>query len=299
MITMKNIFTKLMLVAVSVLTAGNIATAQEKIAPKLRLTYIKHMGGTYELKARAYSKKGKEFEPCMGVTIGFYKDADEEQLYKKQEVNHMGETVILLNEQEVNAFKDSASGQYHFYAKIDKNPKYKSAEADLAVQSAFLDAEFKQENDTTKVLSATLMVYDAATKKIIPGASMPLKCGVKRALCLLPVGKDLNNTDDQGKIELSFPNDIPGDKDGNLTVVVKLEEDDNYGTVMFEKTVKWGVSLLHPENPLASRSLIGSRNNAPWFMVVVISSILIAIWGYLFYIVYGLFKISKSGPRGA
>jgi hypothetical protein len=295
---MKNIFSKLMLVAVSVLIAGNIATAQEKIAPKLRLSYIKHMSGTSEIKARAYSKKGKEFEPCMGVTIGFYKDADEEQLYKKQDVDHMGETTVLLSEQDASAFRDS-TGQYHFYAKIEKNTKYKSAEADLAVMSATIDAEFKQENDSTKVLKATLMVYDAASKKMIPGASMPLNCGVNGALCLLPVGKELNNTNDQGQIELSFPNDIPGDKDGNLTIVVKLEEDDNYGTVMFEKTVKWGVPLLHPDNPLASRSLIGSRNNAPWFMVVVISSILIAIWGYLCYIVFGLYKISKSGHAGS
>ncbi len=295
--TMKTFITKLMLVAVSALVAGNIACAQEKIAPKLRLSYIKHMDGAQEIKARAYSKKGKEFEPCMGVTIGFYKDADEEQLYKKQEVDHMGETTVLLSDADANAFKDS-TGQYHFYAKIEKNIKYKSAEADLAVMNATISAEFKQENDSTKVLKATLMVYDAATKKMIPGASMPLKCGVKRALCLLPVGKDLNNTNELGQIELSFPNDIPGDKDGNLIVVVKLDEDDNYGTVQYEKSVKWGVPLLHSDNPLASRSLIGSRNNAPWFMVVVISSILIAIWGYLCYIVSGLYKISKLGHSG-
>jgi len=294
MITMKNIFTKLMLFAAMVLIAGNQVSAQEKISPKLRLGFVKHMGGSYEVKARAYSKKGKEFEPCMGVTIGFYKDADEEQLYKKQIVDCKGETVLLLTEQDAGAFKDS-TGLFHIYAKIEKNEMYKSAEADISAQNAVIDVAFKQQDDTTRMLSASMMVYDPATKKMIPGAKMPLKCGVKRALCLLPVGKELNNTDDQGQIEISFPKDIPGDKDGNLMVVVKLDEDDTYGTVQYEKTVKWGVPLLNVDNPLAVRSIIGSRNNAPWFMVVVITGILFAIWAYLFYIVYGLYRISKMG----
>lgn len=145
------------------------------------------------------------------------------------------------------------------------------------------------------MLKASIMCYDAAAKKMVPGAKMALKCGVKRALCLLPVGKDLNYTDEEGNVEIAFPNNIPGDKEGNLTVIVKLDEDDNYGTVQYEKAVKWGVPLLHPENPLAGRSIIGNANNAPWFIVVSISAILIGIWGYLCYIVYGLFRIKKLG----
>jgi hypothetical protein len=289
----KNIFTKLMLVAVSVLIADSAATAQDKVSPKLRISYFKYMDGRYEIKGRAYTKKGKETEPCSAATIGFYKDADYEQLFKKQQADEKGQTVLQLSDQDANAFKDS-SGQYHFYARVEKDGKYKSHEADISVMNAALNVDFKQESDTVRRLKASLMCYDAATKKMVTGVKMPLKCFVKRALCLLPVGKDLNYTDEEGNVEVTFPNDIPGDKDGNLTIIVKLDEDENYGTVQYDKIMKWGVPML-AENPFAARSLIGSRNNAPWFMVVIITAILISIWGYLCYIIYGLFRVNKIG----
>ena len=284
---------KLTFTVASVFLMATVVVAQEKVSPKLKLSYIKHMGGAYEIKAHAYVKKGKETEPCSGICIGFYTDADYEKLYKKLNTDDMGETVLLMDGSNADKFRDS-TGHYKFFAKVEKNAKYKSQEADVSAMSAVIDVKFEKISDSVKTLKASIMCYDEAAKKMIPGVKVPLKCFVKRALCLLPVGKDLNYTDEQGNIEVAFPNDVPGDKDGNLIVIVKLEEDDNYGTVQYEKIVKWGVPLVKSENPLDSRSLIGSTNNAPWFMVIVISSILIGIWGYLCYIVYGLFRIKKS-----
>jgi len=268
--------------------------AQEKISPRLRLGFTKHMEGIYEIKAHAYIKKGKQIESCEGATIGFYRDASHEKIYKKIRTDGMGQAVLILDSQQVIQFKDS-TGKCNFYARLEDDNKYNSEEADVSAMNAAINVNFKQENDSVRLLKASIMCYDEAAKKMAPGVKIALKCFVKRALCLLPVGKELNYTDEDGNIEITFPNDIPGNKDGNLTVIVKLDEDDNYGTVQFEKVVKWGVPLLNPENPYDHRSLIGSSNNAPWFMVVVISSILIGIWGYLCYIVYGLFRINKSG----
>lgn len=284
---------KLMLFVASVLMISTI-TAQEKISPKLRLSYTKHMDGAYEIKSRAYTKKGKDIEPCAGASIGFYSDAGHQKLFKKLSTDEKGQAVLLLNGQEVNTFKDSA-GHYNFYGRVEEDSKFNSEEADISVMDAAIDVNFKQEGDSVKSIKASIMCYDQASGKMIPGVKVPLKFFVKRSLCLLPVGKDLNYTDEQGNAEVTFPNDIPGDKDGNLTVIVKLDEDDNYGTVQYEKVMKWGIPLLNPENPVANRSLIGARNNAPWFMVIIINAMLIGIWGYLLYIVFSLFRIKKLG----
>jgi hypothetical protein len=295
---MQNMFLRLMFTTASVFFLCSTAAAEEKLAPKLKLSYVKHMGGAYEIKARAYAKNGNETVPCTGICIGFYTDADYEKLYKKLGTNEMGEATLLMDERGASQFKDSA-GHFKLYAQIEKNDKYKSKEADISALNAAIDVNFKQEGDSVKILGATIMLYDEATKKMIPGVKVPLKCFVKRALCLLPVGKDLNYTNDSGQVQITFPNDIPGDKDGHLIVVVKLDEDDNYGTVQYEKIVKWGVPLIDAENPLAGRSLISPGNNAPWVLVVVISSALIAIWGYLCFIVYGLIRIKKLGQFNA
>ena len=294
MITIKNFSTKLMFVLVSVLITGNIVTAQEKTSPKLRLNYIKHMDGSYEIKGRAYTKKSGEVETCAGATIGFYFDTEHEKLFKKLSTDEKGLVDLLVTEKEINNFKDS-SGHYNFYAQLEKDNKYNSQEADLTVMSAAIDVNFKQESDSVRSLKASIMCYDGATKKMIPGIKIPLKCFVKRSLCLLPVGKELNYTDEEGNVEVTFPNDIPGDKDGNVTIIVKLDEDENYGTVQYEKIMKWGVPVNAESLVASNGSLIGSRNNAPWFMVIIINAILIGIWGYLCYIVYGLYKINKMG----
>jgi hypothetical protein len=298
MIAIENIFIKLVFTITSVFLMGSIVAAQEKESPKLRLSYTKHMSGAYEIKAHAYIKKGRQTDPCSGANICFYTDAAYSKLFKKMKTDDMGLAVLLIDEGRANQFKDS-TGKFNFYANLKEDSKFNTAEAEVSAIDAVITVNFKQETDTTRMLKASIMCYDPAAKKMIAGVKVPLKCFVRRALCLLPVGKDLNFTGEEGNIEVPFPNDIPGDKDGNIIVIVKLDEDDTYGTVQYEKSIPWGVPLLHSENPLAHRSLVSPGNNAPWFMVIVISAILIGIWGYLCYIIYGLFKINKAGQTNA
>ena len=287
-----------MLILVSVLLAGTGLHAQEKVSPKLRLNYIKHMDGTYEIKVHAFVKKGKDVEHCTGINIGLYTDADYEKLFKKVPTDDMGMATLRLTTPEAAGFKDS-TGHYHFYGKVEKNDKYKSQESDVSAMEAAIAVNFKQGTDTEKTVLASLSVYDEKTGKLIPGAKMPLKCFVKRSLCSLPVGEDLHYTDTAGNVSIAFPNDIPGNALGTVTIIVKLDEDDNYGSVVFEKDVTWGQHLAATESPVAKRSLIGARNNAPWFMVVIINAILLTIWGYLFYVAYGLFKIKRLGNKNS
>jgi len=282
----------LMLLMVPVLVAANGLHAQEKAAAKLRLNYIKHMDGTYEIKAHAFVKKGKEVEHCTGINLGFYTDADYEKLFKKVPTDEMGMANLVVRTADVAKFKDS-TGHFHFYGKIENNEKYKSQEADVSAMEATIAVNFKQQSDTERFVQATLNVYDERAGKLIPGVKMPLKCFVKRSLCSLPVGEDLHYTDSAGYVSIAFPNDIPGDAAGAVTVIVKLDEDDNYGSVIYEKDVTWGRHLEANENPIGHRSLIGARNNAPWFMVVAINAMLFTIWGYLFFVMYELYRIKK------
>ncbi len=283
---------KVVLLLFPLTIVGNTLLAADKASPKLRLTYIKHMGGAYEIKAKAFVKKGKEITPCAGATIGFYTDADYANVFGKQTADEEGQTTLLMDDKDANRFKDSA-GHYKFYSRVEEDSKYESQEADVSALSAVIDVKLEKENDSTKTVKASVTCFDESNGKMIPGVKIPLKFLVKRAIGYLPFGEEINYTNDSGQVVVNFPNDIKGDKDGNLVIVVKLEEDDNYGTVQNEQIIAWGQRTMAEDNPIAARSLIGSRNNAPWFMVIVINAILIGIWGYLCYIVYGLFKIKK------
>ena len=151
---------------------------------------------------------------------------------------------------------------------------------------AVIKLSFEQ-TDSTKTCKATVVSDGAPVKE------KEVHLYVKRLYSLLPVGK-VASTDSLGEAEISFPKDLPGDQNGMLTVIAKIEKDDVYGTVETQSQVKWGAApkaeLLH----LSSRSLSASRENAPMFLVIASSLIIIVIWGTIFYVVFQLLKIKKA-----
>ena len=171
---------KPILILMTALLMGMGLTAQEKASPKFRLSYIKHMNGTYEIRAHAFVKRGKEIEHCTGINFGFYTDADYEKLFRKIPSDDMGMATLKLTGAEANTFKDS-TGHYYIYGRIEKNEKYKSQEADVSAMDADIDVNFKQESDTEKVLLVALNVYDEKSGKMIPGVKLPVKSAVKRS----------------------------------------------------------------------------------------------------------------------
>lgn len=270
-------------------------TAQEaaaKIKPKLRLSYVKDLGGSTQVKASVYYIEDGERIYCEGAPVGFYTDEDGEDLFEEVKVNDAGEAILQLDHEGLTAFEQSP-GHYYFFAQIEKNDKYKSLDEELYVTDADIKVNF-EDNDSLKTLEAYFLASVDSAGAMIPVADVPLKVFVKRAFALLPVGGDFTYTDEDGKIMIPFPQDIPGDENGDLTVVVKVDEDEDYGTVQFEEEVNWGVPSLS-QSPIAERSLIGARDNAPLFMVVSINIILFGIWGYLLYLLYGLVRIKKLG----
>jgi hypothetical protein len=144
--------------------------------------------------------------------------------------------------------------------------------------------------DSTKVCRATVM----SDGKPVAGPEVHLY--VKRLYSLLPVGKVVA-TDETGVANIDFPMDLPGDKNGMLVIIAKIEKDDKYGDVETQAEMKWGF-LSKKESPdWNDRSLSSSREKAPMFLVVVSNLIIVIIWVTIFYIFFQLVRIKKSGRR--
>lgn len=144
--------------------------------------------------------------------------------------------------------------------------------------------------DSTKICRATVM----SENKPVAGPEVHLY--VKRMYSLLPVGKVVA-TDENGAADVDFPMDLPGDKDGMLTVIARIEKDETYGDVETQSEIKWGF-LSKKESPAWNdRSLSASREKAPMFLVVASSLVIVIIWGTIFYIFFQLVRIKKSGGK--
>lgn len=124
-----------------------------------------------------------------------------------------------------------------------------------------------------------------------PVSELELYFYVQRTFSLLPIGGDFNMTDEDGYLEIEFPTDLPGDEKGNLEIVVKLTESENYSDQTIKISKDWGIpyKMNAAEN---KRSLWAASANAPIPLILIVNSMLVFVYIIIFYILFELYKIS-------
>ncbi len=157
------------------------------------------------------------------------------------------------------------------------------------MEDATLSLNFSEEN------GRKIIIAKAEDQMGNPIEELDLYFYVKRTFSLLPIGDIFNSTDENGIVEVQFPNDLPGDREGNVELVVKIIESDQYNDLSMEMTKNWGIPS-QIDQVKEKRSLWAAAANAPITLVIAVSGMIIAIWFIIFYIIFVLFKISKITP---
>jgi len=148
--------------------------------------------------------------------------------------------------------------------------------------------------------------YDAATGKVSVAAVANEKSGVvvlkdaeialfaTRYFGRLQLGKS-TRTDAAGKAEFTFPKDLPGDKKGTVELVVKLN-DEIYGEI--ESAQKLNIAVPTDKPSLrADRAIWNVLVKAPYWIIILYTSGVLAFLAVLMYLVYSLSKIWKTGKK--
>ena len=158
----------------------------------------------------------------------------------------------------------------------------------LAVAEVSLS--FSDENDI-KTIIATVVDQSG-----LPIEELDLYFYVTRTFSLLPIGDVFNTTDENGLVEVEFPNDLPGDTQGNVVIVVKIIESDLYNDLSLEIVKNWGIPTTQLDQSEEKRSLWAAAANAPITLVLATSGMILVIWFIIGYIIFKLFKISRIKP---
>ena len=114
---------------------------------------------------------------------------------------------------------------------------------------------------------------------------------VKGTFSLLKIGE--KETDSSGKATIEFPIDIPGDTAGVLTIVTKIEENDDYGTVTAKGEINWG----KPIQPADEKKRGLGDTDAPLWMVYTLIILLSAVWFHYLYVIYQIVMIRLEGKK--
>ena len=93
---------------------------------------------------------------------------------------------------------------------------------------------------------------------------------------------------------IEFPSDLPGDKEGNLVIIAKIEENATFGNVEKRETIKWGLPTDYSV-PVTHRALW--TKIAPRWMIYTLSILLAGVWGHYLFAIISLIRIKIDANR--
>ncbi len=140
--------------------------------------------------------------------------------------------------------------------------------------------------------SKRLKIYVTGEKdgKVSP-LRVSLSASTKCTFGDLQIG-DIVKTDKYGYAFIDFPEGMPGDKNGNLVLTIKLTEEEVYGNVFVKDTFKIA-EPFKPVNITEQRAMWATAGKAPLWLVFTYFGIVAIVWGFILYILLLLRKIKK------
>jgi len=244
------------------------------------------------VSVKVKTKIDGKFQNVAGIALKLSLNKDSVgTLIGKVVTNERGEATALIPPSLKKEWNKSA--KHTFLASFAGNTKYDSTSAAITIIKARLSI------DTAAGRSVVATVMEMKDT-----AWTPVK-GVDVVLAVRRMDGDLNinetatfTTDSTGKASGDFKRDsIPGDLNGNITLVAKVLDNDSYGNLSVEKNVHWGSKFVSNANDFNARTLFATRAKAPVWLMVFATGIIIAVWTVLIMLVQNILKIKKLGKE--
>ncbi|HYM93629.1 MAG TPA: hypothetical protein VET23_05775 [Chitinophagaceae bacterium] len=285
------------LLVIPVLIISNAAASQDSVSktPVLNLSYFSSDNKIPYLLVQSKWKISKKFEPAQGIAVKLYLDSVSSTLALNDKVNtgESGEAIVLIPPSLQTAWE--AAAKHKFIAEATGNKDFDGISSEVEITKAKIEIDTSTDGGTKNI---TAIVTELQNGKWLPAKGVEMKIGVKRLQSDLKVGDDESyTTDSTGSVKAEFKRDsLPGDDKGNILLVAKVEDNDQYGNLSVKKTVPWGVVIKH-KNTFNERSLFATRNKTPIWLLFMAYLIIGIVWGTLIYLIIQLFKIKKLGKE--
>jgi len=300
---MKNTFFKYSFLAsfIVLLLVGNKNFAQDKIKEEeFNLSKYKTIYKFNSLKQTDNSrllevslvvqnkKNRKDKIPVFKADIDFYNVlGDEEILLGSAQTSEEG--IAKYSVPATQQYLVDEDGYINLIARFNGTEELKGKDEDIAVKDLNLELTLTEIDSVKTVIVKAFTIDSLGIKTPIEEADLIVS--VKGMLSNMPVEE---GTIEEGLFEYEFPNDIPGDDDGDLTVVVSIEDNDDFGNIIQEKSVNWGI---HNVTPLKKAKNTLWSDSAPLWMYIVLTILLVGVWANYIYTIFNLFKIKNEGQK--
>lgn len=262
--------------------------AQEEGKKIVKLHYVNSNNSVQYLLLESMLKKGKVLSPITHQSYKIYLDSAGINLISNLKTDETGKAKAFIPPS-LKAVWD-ASSQHTFIVMA----------GDEEVISDFVITKAKITLDTSNadgVRNITVSVLKMEDTKWVPAADVEMKVGIQRLGGILSAGEEDNyTTDSSGTVMVEFKRDkLPGDQKGNLLLVAKVEDNELFGSLIAEKKALWGVAAKVETGFFDQRTLWSTRFRTPYWLLFMAYSIIIGVWGTLFYLIRQVIEIIKLG----
>jgi hypothetical protein len=180
-------------------------------------------------------------------------------------------------------------GFINLKASFKGTDEIRKASRKASVKDIFLEMVC-EEVDSVKTVKLYAQTVDSANTRV-PVEEADVVFSIGGMLSKMTIEDE---TLENGEYEFEFPENIPGDKNGMITIYATIQDHDDFGNVACMQQVDWGV---FDDQPVESSQTLWS-DVAPTWMYIVLSIMLIGVWANYVYSIVNLFKIKKEGNEG-
>ena len=292
----KNKFLLLLLPLLATWIANSVAAQEDSVVSKelVKLKYFNDNNSVQFLMLEHSLKTGKKIEPLKNKVFQIYLDSIKaEDLIAKVTTDNTGKAKAFLPPSLKATWEANAVHKFIAVAEGQEEP---AMEVEITKAKIKIDTVAGSES---KSVAVEVMKFENG--EWVPAPEVEMKIGIARHGGILSAGdEEIYTTDSSGIATVEFKKDsLPGDAKGNIILVAKVEDNDLFGNMRVEKTVSWGVAVKDDGNFFDKRSLWSTRIRTPWWLLFMAYSIVIGVWGTIFYLVFQIVKIKKLGTSAS
>ena len=293
---MKQLLKRVILIGCWAFSAPIVSKAQpEPKTASLQIGYFMDPQKSVHLIATVKSKVDGKWTYLKGMPIKIYLDQiTDSTRIQTASTDKTGQIKAFIPPSLKNTW--DAQGTHTFYAEMEAANGYESATAEITVSKSRITIDTLNDGEIRNIV---VKVETQKENQWVPAADVELKVGIHRSVgnSILPAGEDATyTTDSSGNATVEFKRlDLPGDEKGNLILMARAEENEQIGTVAAQFNAPWGKPTRLIDDFFSQRALWATRFRTPIWLLFMAYSIVIGVWGTIFYLIVQMIKIKKLG----
>jgi hypothetical protein len=258
----------------------------EVLSPYIEFKYVKNTLGQRTLNAKIFLATELGIVPIEGLPVKFFTNYEEPELLGEVTTDSKGiagytipgEMILPLDE----------DNYWWFYAEFEGDDTYEMTMEEITVMDVDLSMSLLEEDSEKKIFLEAFIMED---DEKVPVDGEDIFIFVPRMFSLLPVAEGYFI---DGKAEVEFPDDVPGDEEGRLTVIARFNDHWQFGNVEQRADTDWGVPSSH-EVAESHRALW--TQIAPRWMIITLTILLTGVWAHYLFAIISMVRVKKAGKK--